>query len=139
MKRKKTSYERAKERAWSAFSKYIRLRDCIKTTTFKDQGQCVTCGKFFPFKELQAGHAIGGRNNSILFDEQLVNAQCRGCNGYGGGRYGDYSVWYIHTYGLKNWEEKNQLKWEERKYSEEDLVRIEKLYKDKFNKLNNDK
>lgn len=95
-----------KAKVWKIFSLYIRTRDCIATTGFSDQGKCVTCGKFFPIKELQAGHAIGGRNNSILFDEQLVNAQCRGCNGYGNGRYADYSLWFIKKYGEKKWEEK---------------------------------
>jgi hypothetical protein len=95
-----------KERAWDSFSKYIRLRDCIATTGTKDEGICVTCGERFPFKELQAGHALAGRNNSILFDEELVNAQCGGCNGYGGGKYGKYSVWFIAKYGLKMWEGK---------------------------------
>lgn len=91
------------------FSKYIRTRDCLATTGRADKGRCVTCGRVFDFKELQAGHAIGGRNNSILFDEELVNAQCRGCNGYGGGKYGEYSVWFIKKYGLERWEEKVRL------------------------------
>ena len=69
----------------------------------------MTCDKYFPFEELQAGHAISGRNNSILFDEQLVNAQCRGCNGYGNGKYAEYSIWFIKEYGLKKWEEKVRL------------------------------
>ncbi len=98
-----------KKRAWTIFSKYIRTRDCLRTTGFPDQGQCVTCGKFFPIQELQAGHAIGGRFNSILFDEELVNAQCRACNGYGNGKYADYSVWFINKYGKKKWEKKVQL------------------------------
>ena len=91
------------------FSKYIRTRDCIRTTGFADQGKCITCGKFFPFSELQAGHAIGGRNNSILFDEKLVNAQCRVCNHYGNGRYGDYSLWFIGKYGIEEWKKKVEL------------------------------
>jgi len=71
-----------KQKAWNIFSKYIRTRDCLKTSKFPDCGKCITCGKFFPIQELQAGHAISGSNNSILFDEELVNAQCRGCYGY---------------------------------------------------------
>jgi hypothetical protein len=95
-----------KKRAWKEFSKYIRLRDCISTTGTKTEGICVTCGKRLPFGELQAGHALSGRNNSILLDEELVNIQCRFCNGYGGGEYGTYSVWFISKYGLDMWEEK---------------------------------
>jgi len=95
-----------KDRAWNTFSKYIRLRDCIATTGTKTEGICVTCGKRFSFKELQAGHALSGRHSSILFDEELVNAQCGGCNGYGGGQYGKYSIWFIAKYGIEKWREK---------------------------------
>lgn len=126
-----------KKKAWVAFSKYIRVRDCIKTTGFPDKGQCVTCGRFFPFSELQAGHAIGGRNNSILFDEELVNAQCRGCNSYGNGKYAEYSVWFIEKYGLKRWEEKVKRSEEIVKYSLEDYEDIFKKYTKKLECLLN--
>lgn len=95
-----------KRKAWNMFSRYIRIRDCLATTGTKESGRCVTCNRIFSFKELQAGHGLGGRNNSILFDEELVNAQCGGCNGYGNGQYGRYSLWFIKKYGLKRWEEK---------------------------------
>lgn len=122
-----------KQSAWRAFSLYIRTRDCLKTSGFPDQGRCVTCGKFFPITELQAGHAISGRNNSILFDEQLVNAQCRGCNGYGNGRYADYSLWFIKRYGEKKWEEKVTLSHQLAVDLDFDL--IQKKYKKKLDKL----
>lgn len=115
---------------------YIRTRDCKKTSGFTDQGRCVTCNQFYPFKELQAGHAIGGRNISILFDERLVNAQCRGCNSYGDGKYAEYSVWYINKYGLKDWEKKVALSNEIKKYSTEELKEIAEKYKLKYEKLN---
>lgn len=129
-------YKRTKDRAWKYFSLYIRTRDCIKTSNgFKDQGACVTCGDFFPIGELQAGHAIAGRNNSILFDERLVNAQCRGCNGYGGGKPAEYSVWYIKRYGEKDWEKKVALSHTERKYTTVELDEIAKKYKLKYERL----
>jgi hypothetical protein len=116
------------------FSKYIRLRDCLKTTGFPDQGRCVTCDKYFPYSELQAGHAIAGRNNSILFDEKLVNAQCRGCNGYGNGRYADYSLWFIKEYGQKEWERKVQLS--HQVAVDLDYDKLYERYKKKYEKLN---
>jgi len=101
--------KKSKKACWSVFSKYIRTRDCINTAKSTTEGYCVTCNRKFPIAELQAGHAIGGRNNSILFDEELVNAQCRGCNGYGNGRYADYSLWFINKHGIEKWEEKVRL------------------------------
>jgi len=69
-----------KEHLWKVFSKYIRLRDCIKTTKTTTEGRCVTCGKIFPISKLQAGHFIPGRMDSILFDEDCVHTQCYRCN-----------------------------------------------------------
>ena len=88
-KPKKKGLKYYKTKAWNMFSKYIRTRDCLATRGTVGEGVCVTCGKRYHFKELQAGHEIGGRNNSILCDEELVNAQCRGCNSYGNGKYAE--------------------------------------------------
>lgn len=124
-----------KNKAWGMFSKYIRTRDCLLTTGTLERGKCVTCNKEFPFKELQAGHAIGGRNNSILFDEKLVNAQCKGCNHYKDGNYGVYSVWFIDRYGLDEWEEKVRLSNQSVKYTIEDYKEIRDKYKEKWERM----
>ena len=70
----------AKKKCWEEFSKYIRLRDCLKTTGRTTEGKCYTCGRIYPFKSLQGGHFIPGRHNSILFSEDQVHAQCYHCN-----------------------------------------------------------
>ena len=132
-KKKNLSYY--KNRAWRMFSKYIRTRDCLATTKSKERGKCVTCGKEFPFKELQAGHAIGGRAPAILLDEELVNAQCRGCNHFRDGNYGKYSVWFIDKYGLERWEEKVRLSNMIVKYDKEYYKEKYEEYKNKLNDL----
>ena len=65
---------------WPTFSKYIRTRDCIRTTGSSLYGRCVTCGKKYKFAKLQAGHFIPGRTDAILFDATQVHAQCYRCN-----------------------------------------------------------
>jgi hypothetical protein len=65
---------------WPVFSRYIRTRDCIRTTGSPLHGKCVTCGKKYPIGKLQAGHFIPGRTDAILFDETQVHAQCYRCN-----------------------------------------------------------
>ena len=65
---------------WPTFSKYIRTRDCIKTSGSPLHGRCVTCSKLYPIGKLQAGHFIPGRYDAILFDEEQVHAQCYRCN-----------------------------------------------------------
>lgn len=131
---------RAKDTAWKWFSKYIRLRDCLKTTGKKDRGKCVTCNKEFPFKQLQAGHCIGGRNDSILFDEELVNAQCAECNrsvthGGKGGNYAKYHLWYIRKYGEEGFEEKIRLSNQIKKISGPEFREISDEYRLKYKEL----
>jgi len=140
-----TPYKKAKNKAWRAFSKYIRTRDCLATTGETSQCRCVTCQKVVPYEEIQAGHAIGGSMMSIKFDEELVNGQCKSCNmgggygrrkmGYNSGRYADYSVWFINKYGKDKWEQKVLLSHESRKYSTPELEDIAQKYKEKYNSL----
>ena len=69
-----------KKKAWDEFSKYIRTRDCLKTTGCSSWGLCITCDKRYHFKLLQAGHFIPGRHNNNLFNEAGCHAQCYNCN-----------------------------------------------------------
>lgn len=60
---------------WTLFSKYIRLKYSTNGLV-----RCITCGTWKYVKEMQAGHFIPGRHNSILFDERNVHPQCYHCN-----------------------------------------------------------
>lgn len=73
---KKTERQKAKEKCWESFSRYIRTRDCIRFSGTPDEGKCITCNRQYEFKKLQAGHFIQGRGNSVLFDDRLVYSQC---------------------------------------------------------------
>lgn len=117
----------AKERAWKAFSRFIRLRD-------KDNG-CITCGKWYPWQNMQAGHAIQGRGNSILFDEELVNGQCKRCNIFMRGMYPQYALVLIRKHGIDWWDNKLKLKQETKDYSIQDYLDIESLYQQKAKDL----
>ncbi len=95
-----------KKKAWDAFSKMIRLRDCFATTSLSHTGKCITCGKNWSFKQLQAGHAIAGRRNALLFDEDLVHAQCIICNQHNHGEAKKYKVILIERHSQEWWDEK---------------------------------
>ena len=92
---------KAKAKCWKYFSIYIRTRDCLKTTGDPEYGICVTCHKRFHFKQLQAGHYVQGRNNAVLFHEDLVHAQCAPCNLWKGGNLTAYALYMFNTYGEK--------------------------------------
>jgi len=75
-KRKKTDKQKLKELAWKLFSQYIRRRYADRNGYV----ECVTCGVYKNWKQLQAGHFIDGRNNTVLFNELFVFPQCYRCN-----------------------------------------------------------
>jgi hypothetical protein len=129
-KPKKVSISKLKKKAWEAFSKYIRIRDCLKTTGSIEQGVCITCKKVYEIKHLQAGHFIPGRHNSILFDERGVNAQCMACNVYLKGNPIKYWRYMECTYGndvIKELEQKDR---QEKQFKPFELQAIYESYKD---------
>ncbi len=98
MKSKK-SLAKVKKKLWVLFSTYIRMRDGLKTTGSTEWGLCITCGKRYHFKLLQAGHFIAGRHSSNLFSERGVNAQCYNCNINLRGNTLEYRRKVIELYG----------------------------------------
>lgn len=121
-KPKKITYAKAKRKAWDAFSKYIRLRDEV-------QG-CFTCGVVKPYKQMQAGHWIPGRHNSILFDERGYHAQCYHCNI---GLKGNPVVYYdrmLKDYGVEVCNELKRIDKIIIQYKVIDFLGIEQKYSD---------
>jgi len=124
-----------KRRTWDSFSRFIRIRDCLKTTGTLERGKCITCGEEFPFKSLQAGHFIPGRHNANLFSEKGTHAQCRVCNIWNHGRPLEYRRAIIELYGEGYDEILEKEAREIRKRSIEDLTKLEKYYKIETEKL----
>jgi hypothetical protein len=85
-----------KRKLWRLISAYVRERD---------NWTCITCGKVA--REDDRGMFDGGYYKpeglykSVQFDLVNVNCQCRGCNRYNHGRYGDYAEALIRKYGIE--------------------------------------
>ena len=95
-----------KKQAWTHFSRYIRLRDCLRTTGTKERCVCVTCGKTVPYgKELHAGHCVPGRGNSILLHEGAVWGQCAVCNIWKSGNHGQFALYVTDKLGRKYYDD----------------------------------
>jgi hypothetical protein len=125
VKVKKRSYY--KKKAWDAFSQWIRLS---ATKRWPDDFiQCYTCGKWKPVKQMSAGHAIGGRNNAILFDERIVKPQCAGCNIWGRGQYQVFTRRLIAELGLDVYDEIVKHSSDTVQYKTQDYLDIEEKYK----------
>mgnify|MGYP001617387574 CR=1 FL=1 len=128
MKKTKTlTYAKAKENAWDAFSKFIRVRD--------EADGCFTCGVKKPWKEMEAGHFTIGRHNSVLFDERNVHAQCGGCNGFLRGNLIEYYPKMLAKYGQKVIDEIKELNKQTLQLKVYQLVEIKEKYTELYEKL----
>lgn len=83
---KKPSYKTLKKKLDTVFSRYIRLRDCFKSTGTPTYGVCVTCNKTVTYEESNAGHFMDRQHMATRWHEQNVNLQCVSCNKYNQGR-----------------------------------------------------
>ena len=135
MKKKKPTVSSLKKKAWVLFSQYIRMRDCLRTTGCTSFGLCITCGKRYHFKLLQAGHFIPGRHNANLFNEEGCHAQCYNCNINLRGNTLEYRRQIIKLYGDGYDEVLEQEAKKIVKYDIKDLTNIEKEYKIKVENL----
>ena len=94
--RKKETAKTLKLKAWRKFSEYIRRIHSDNDGNVV----CVTCGKLMHWKDSQAGHFVGSRNNTVLLREDLVHPQCAGCNVFLHGNQGKYVIFMMETYNL---------------------------------------
>jgi hypothetical protein len=100
--KKPASLKTTKRKCWKVFSQWIRLKDSDEGGT----ASCYTCGALAHYKDLHAGHAIPGRHNAVLFDEDIVKPQCPRCNIFGSGQYHIFATKLIKEHGMDWWENK---------------------------------
>lgn len=130
-KPKAQSKKLLKKKAWTTFSEFIRR----KSSDENGNSKCVTCGKVAPWSELQAGHFVGGRTNSVLFNEDIVFPQCVHCNIFLRGNYQAYTLFMIDTAGRDNVDKYLDLKNKTLKLSNQDLKNIESYYQKKIDNM----
>lgn len=124
-----------KSKAWVAYSKYIRTRDCLETTHRPDWGKCFTCQIIYHIDDLEAGHFVSGRGNAVLFDERMTHAQCKNCNQYLTGNSEEYIKRMIEIYGKTEVENMKKQKWSVVKYVNSDYQQFYKDFKKKTENL----
>lgn len=124
--------KKCKDRAWKAFSIYIRTRDGFECMPAREYA--TPCGG-----PIQAGHCIDkGQGAALHFDEEDVFGQCRNHNGEHRYKKQFYHNWFIKKFGQEKFDEIVQrskkivqMKWYE-------YLDIEALYLDKINLLPNE-
>jgi len=84
---------------------------------------------------MQAGHFIGGRNNSILYDERGVHAQCYGCNVGKKGNIVKYYKFMLKEYGQEVIDDLEHLSGQVKQMKAFEHLEVFEKYKKKFEEL----
>lgn len=133
--KKRVTITKVKKDLWVVFSKWIRTRDCLRTTGCKDWGLCITCGKRYHFKLLQAGHFVAGRHNANLFNEKGCHAQCYNCNINLRGNTLEYRRQIIKLYGEGADEVLEAEARQTKQFSISELLELKSYYKEKLRSI----
>lgn len=121
---KKQTVSQLKKKADKVFSLYIRTRD-----SFNGVAECITCGVQKPIAEMQNGHFISRRVNSLRYDELNCNAQCYACNVM---RYGEqyaYAKALDMKYGDGTAQSLHGRRFETHKFTTAELLNIIEEYR----------
>lgn len=110
------------------------LQRLVRMKYADDDGYCtcVTCGKVDHWKSMDGGHFISRKYNATVLVEKNIHPQCKGCNRYMSGRYDDYALFMIDTYGEEFVRELNQSKYQVKKFTRFELEELESELKDRI-------
>ena len=128
---RKSSLRGLKTKLWKLFSEYVRR----KYADAQGYAQCYTSGVKVHWKELQCGHAIGGRHNAVLFDEEICRPQTVAENVFLRGNYPVFTTKLIKENGMEWWEKKLEGSRQVRKYTHQELEEMIQNYKQKLKDL----
>ena len=136
-KRSRSPIAKLKAKAWRTFSRYIRTRDCLKTTKNPHSGKCITCGELYPFEKLDAGHYIHEiKHPMTYFHEKNAHAQCQHCNRFAN-KGDEYAIVLRKMYGKDILEELNALKNQHHQFQTRELEEFIAKYKEKTEQMLN--
>lgn len=124
---KKASRKTIVNKLDTIFSKFIRLRVADREGIV----ECVTCGKKDHWRKMQAGHFMSRRHYATRWHEDNVQVQCPLCNCWGAGEQYKYAKFL----GEDKSEELLALSRQTVKYSNDELLDMINVYKDKLEKL----
>ena len=99
------------------FSEYIRRRDADEGGT----AVCVTCGKLYFWRDIQAGHWVKRQHRALRWDERNVYPQCAAENLYKNGAMDEMAAHIIRKHGAETIDELLRLKKTSVKHTRADL------------------
>lgn len=85
---KKTDRQKLIAKLDTVFSEFIRLRDSNGEGICK----CITCGNYYHWTDMDAGHFITRDNMATRWEEENVHAQCRQDNRFLSGKQYEHGL-----------------------------------------------
>ncbi len=82
------------------FSVFVRLRHARNGYC-----QCVTCGKWHHWKDIDAGHYWKRQHQATRWDERNVHPQDTHCNKFRGGAEAEHATYILAKYGKAVYDE----------------------------------
>lgn len=102
-------------------------------------GQCISCGKIKPYRELDCGHFFGRSNMATRFDEDNCNAECIGCNRV----KSDHLIYYqenlIKKIGVSRFSTLRERSHSIKKWDDDELDKMIKYYTNEVKRLSYEK
>ena len=117
------------------FSLFVRLRDAMPNGMVR----CISCGRMFPFGNIQCGHLFTRHNRSVRWDEENCNPQCSECNCTKSGNLESYRPNLIRKIGLDAFEALCERAHKEKKWSGDELREMIRHYTAEVKRLSKDK
>ena len=117
------------------FSLYIRLRDAMEG----GRTRCISCGRVFPFGQMQCGHYFTRHNMSVRWDEDNCSSQCVECNCVRSGNIGGYTQGLAAKIGRERLDALSVRAHGTRKWSGEELRELIKHYELEIKRLSKEK
>ncbi len=108
----------------TVFQFYVRLRDAMPG----GMTRCISCGKIKPFDKMQGGHFHSRRYMSTRWNEDNVNSECSGCNGYDGDHLLGYRENLIRKIGMTRYKLLEATYLQDKKWNHFEIVLLVKHY-----------
>ena len=118
--KKQKSVAKLREEAAVLLQKLVRM----KAADENGFATCVTCGQRQHYKEMDGGHFISRTWKATKLIEENVHPQCKGCNKYASGKYDDYALYMVDTYGIEMVRELNDKK---RELCKQNRIELEEI------------
>lgn len=118
---KKKSLPKLKQEAARLLQRLVRVKAAVAANR-GGEIQCVTCGEWKHYKEMDGGHFI--ERGKILLVEENIHPQCKGCNGFKMKHTTGvlaYHRFMKDTYGQDFIDELERMAWKPQKFCAADL------------------